>query len=156
MNHHSLFLTPLLLFLPSSFLPFSLHLSFPSPLPLFNFSVPPSFPPHSQKRLKDSMNVYDYFLNKSNVLQRVNKYVVAKGKSHDLSAQGAVSAKKWKMFVFTLSSCSPPSSILPSPFPLPYHTAPSEGFSHLQELSPRDLAALVTENLNYFSSEEGT
>lgn len=40
------------------------------------------------------MNVYDYFLNKSNVLQRVNKYVVAKGKSHDLSAQGAVSAKK--------------------------------------------------------------
>ena len=93
MNHHSLFLTPLLLFLPSSFLPFSLHLSFPSPLPLFNFSVPPSFPPHSQKRLKDSMNVYDYFLNKSNVLQRVNKYVVAKGKSHDLSAQGAVSAK---------------------------------------------------------------
>lgn len=34
------------------------------------------------------MNVYDYLLNKSNVLKRLNKHVVAKGKQLDLSGPG--------------------------------------------------------------------
>ena len=34
------------------------------------------------------MNVYDFLLNKSNVLERLNKHVVAKGKQLDLSGNG--------------------------------------------------------------------
>ncbi len=41
-----------------------------------------------QNKLNDQMNVYDYLLNKSNVLERLNKHVVTKGKQLDLSGRG--------------------------------------------------------------------
>ena len=43
---------------------------------------------HWQRKLTDDVNVYDYLLNKSNVLERLNKHVVAKGKQLDLSGNG--------------------------------------------------------------------
>lgn len=41
-----------------------------------------------QNKLTDQMNVYDYLLNKSDVLERLNKHVVTKGQQLDLSGRG--------------------------------------------------------------------
>ena len=40
--------------------------------------------------MRQKTNVYDYFLNRTNVLQRVNKHVMAKGTYFDLSYRGAL------------------------------------------------------------------
>ena len=34
------------------------------------------------------MNIYDYFMNRSNVLQRVNQHVVAQSTVHNLCGKG--------------------------------------------------------------------
>ena len=36
----------------------------------------------SQKRINDSTNMYEWFLSKPNVLQRINKHVVATNSTH--------------------------------------------------------------------------
>ena len=49
-----------------------------------------------QNRLNDKMNVYDYFLNRSNVLQRVNQHIVAQSTVHNLCGKGTAPAAAWK------------------------------------------------------------
>ena len=41
-----------------------------------------------QNQLKDKDNVYDFFLDKSHVLSRVNRHVLAKSRAVDLSSPG--------------------------------------------------------------------
>ena len=44
-----------------------------------------------QKRIGDHTNLYDHFMSKSNVLQRLNKHVINTGsKQVDLSSKGGV------------------------------------------------------------------
>ena len=41
-----------------------------------------------QSRLNDKMSIYDYFMNRSNVLQRVNQHIVAQSTVHNLCGKG--------------------------------------------------------------------
>lgn len=86
------------------------------------------------------MNVYDYFLNKSNVLQRLNRHVVAaNSKQLDLSEQGRRSGEQlW--FVLTL--------------PLP--PAPPLENASFSELSARQKASTLARDLHYFANREGS
>jgi hypothetical protein len=62
-----------------------------------------------QSRLNDKINIYDYFMNRSNVLQRVNQHIVAQSIVHNLCGKGkapAASCTEGELgYLFSLSEC---------------------------------------------------
>lgn len=82
------------------------------------------------------MNVYDYFMNRSNVLPRINQHIVAPSTVHNLCGKGtdqpAASRERYHVILsFSVSA-------------------------DISNASPEDIAATVADSLHYVTSKQGT
>lgn len=83
------------------------------------------------------MNVYDYFMNRSNVLKRVNQYVVAQSTVHNLCGKGMTDYQlHWRDEVLMLQLFLSVSA-------------------DISNAIPEDIAATVASSLHYITSKQG-
>ena len=91
------------------------------------------------------MNVYDYFLNRSNVLQRVNQHIVAQSTIHNLCGKGTASS----------GSCMQRERVRNSELCYLLAIFSFSVSSDVSSASPEDIAATVANSLHYVTSKEG-